>query len=49
MDSMPGIKKIDEHLTKIFELSKKKNMPPSQIANNLTEEILLGKGLGTEK
>jgi len=49
MDSMPGIKKIDEHLTKIFELSKKKNIPPSQIANNLAEEILFGKALGPEK
>jgi leucine dehydrogenase len=40
MDSMPWIKKIEGHLTKIFKLSKKKNIPPLQIANNLTEKIL---------
>lgn len=39
-DSMPWVKKIEGHLYKIFTLSKHKGVPTSQIANDLTEEIL---------
>ncbi len=42
-DPMPWVKKIEEHLRKIFNLSQQNGIPTSQIANDLTEEILSGK------
>jgi len=39
-DAMPWIKKIGGILTHIFKISSEKGIPPSQVADELTEEIL---------